>query len=186
MDGTAAIGNATTWATANHVHPSDTSKLNLSGGTLTGALTPQTTGGLVGTTLGDNANAGSVGEIISSVVASPGVTLTTAAAANVTSISLTPGDWDVSGELWVAVGAGGATFIDAQISATSGGLALNAINAARAGLYVAFSATGTNTFALRPCRVSLSATTTYYLVAYMAFPSGTCTAYGNIIARRAR
>lgn len=38
MDGTAAIGNATTWARANHVHPSDTSRLPLTGGTLTGGL----------------------------------------------------------------------------------------------------------------------------------------------------
>jgi|HubBroStandDraft_2_1064218.scaffolds.fasta_scaffold00040_39 hypothetical protein len=47
MDGTAAIGNATTWARANHVHPTDTSRaaasalgsyLPLVGGTITGSL----------------------------------------------------------------------------------------------------------------------------------------------------
>jgi hypothetical protein len=47
MDGTAAVGNATTWARANHVHPSDTSRaaasalasyLPLAGGAITGAL----------------------------------------------------------------------------------------------------------------------------------------------------
>jgi hypothetical protein len=39
MDGTAAIGVGTTWARADHVHASDTSRLALTGGTLTGNLT---------------------------------------------------------------------------------------------------------------------------------------------------
>lgn len=38
MDGTAAVGTGTTYARADHVHPSDTSKLSLSGGTMTGDL----------------------------------------------------------------------------------------------------------------------------------------------------
>jgi hypothetical protein len=38
MNGTAAVGTGTTWARADHVHPSDTSRLALAGGTMTGAL----------------------------------------------------------------------------------------------------------------------------------------------------
>jgi len=38
MDGTAAVGTGTTYARADHVHPSDTSRLPLAGGTLTGQL----------------------------------------------------------------------------------------------------------------------------------------------------
>jgi hypothetical protein len=38
MDGTAAVGTGTTWARADHVHASDTSRLPLIGGTLSGAL----------------------------------------------------------------------------------------------------------------------------------------------------
>lgn len=38
MDGTASAGTGTTWARADHVHPSDTSKLSLSGGTMTGNI----------------------------------------------------------------------------------------------------------------------------------------------------
>jgi hypothetical protein len=37
-NGTAAVGSGTTYARADHVHPSDTTKLNVTGGTLTGAL----------------------------------------------------------------------------------------------------------------------------------------------------
>jgi hypothetical protein len=39
MNGTAAVGTGTTWARADHVHQSDTTKLSLTGGTLTGGLT---------------------------------------------------------------------------------------------------------------------------------------------------
>jgi hypothetical protein len=39
MNGAVAIGTGTTWARADHVHASDTSRLPLSGGTLTGNLT---------------------------------------------------------------------------------------------------------------------------------------------------
>jgi hypothetical protein len=39
MDGTAAVGAGTTFARADHVHPSDASRLALTGGTLTGPLT---------------------------------------------------------------------------------------------------------------------------------------------------
>jgi hypothetical protein len=38
MDGTAAVGTGTTYARADHVHPSDTSRLALAGGTMTGAV----------------------------------------------------------------------------------------------------------------------------------------------------
>ena len=38
MDGTAAIGTSLRWAHADHVHPKDTAKLFLSGGTMTGVL----------------------------------------------------------------------------------------------------------------------------------------------------
>ena len=38
MDGTAAVGSGTKWAREDHVHPSDTSKLSLSGGTMSGDL----------------------------------------------------------------------------------------------------------------------------------------------------
>ena len=50
MNGTAAVGTGTTWARADHVHASDTTKVNKAGDTMTGALTlsfPWTTLALV-------------------------------------------------------------------------------------------------------------------------------------------
>lgn len=39
MDGTQTVGTLNTWAHGDHIHPSDTSRLPLAGGTMTGALT---------------------------------------------------------------------------------------------------------------------------------------------------
>jgi hypothetical protein len=52
MNGTAAAGAAAAWSRGDHVHPSDTSRLALSGGTITGVLT------LTGS--GQNINNGSI------------------------------------------------------------------------------------------------------------------------------
>ena len=41
MDGAASVGSSARVARENHVHPSDTAKLSLSGGTMTGILYPQ-------------------------------------------------------------------------------------------------------------------------------------------------
>ena len=186
MDGTAAIGSAATFAKADHVHPSDTSKLPLSGGTLTGALTPSQTAGIVGTTTNNNAAAGSVGEVISANITT-GVPLTTGVAINVTSISLTAGDWDVSGEVWLAAGTGGATAALAAINTVSATLpTTSSLATAMAGGLFTVGASYPFVLPLRSCRVSLNATTTYYLIGQLNFTTGACTATGNIIARRVR
>jgi len=60
---------------------------------VTGTITPGQTTGIVGTTTNNNAQAGSVGEYIESVIASgSSVSLTTSVMVNMTSISLTAGD----------------------------------------------------------------------------------------------
>ena len=214
MDGLATAGNSAQWSRGDHVHPTDTSRyaasnpsgyqtaanvtaslapyalttslasyLPLAGGTLTGPIKPA---GIVGTTTNDNAAAGQIGEVISSVVLSPGVTLTNGTSANVTSISLTAGDWDVSGEIWIAAGTGAPTFANMGVgSATAGITSTPAINQTRVSMG-ALLASATEVFSLKPCRVSLASTTPYYLVAQVGFPSGTTTAYGVIWARRAR
>ena len=68
--------------------------------TFANAITPSTTNGIVGTTLGDNAVAGSVGEYVSSTVANNTVSFSNGTPLNVTSISLTAGDWEAT---WVSV-----------------------------------------------------------------------------------
>ena len=154
--------------------------LPLSGGTMTGPLA------LVGVTDGSNALAGQVGEVIAVNVTTP-VSLTTAVPAVVASVSLTAGDWDVSGEIW-SVTFNSATLVLGALgpSTTLGGS--SALNSSRGQLQVNTAGTlqGSVVMALRPCRASLSAPGTYYLMAQANFASGAPTATGNIIARRAR
>ena len=138
------------------------------------------------TAAADNAPAGFIGEVISSNVTT-GVALTTAVAANVTSIALTAGDWDVQGEVWISIGTGGATAAHAGINTTTAALpAASALNTARETFNMALAASTSVILSLRSCRVSIAATTTFFLVAQCSFPSGAPTATGNIWARRSR
>ena len=198
LNGSAPTGQKARWAlvedTSGESGGNAGSNLSLKAYSDTGALifTPilvaRATGAVTiqGTTTNDNAPAGQVGEVISSVVASPGVTLANGVAANVASISLTTGDWDVCGEMYAIAGAGGASLALAAISPTSGTAAAVAVNASRSILNVAIPAAASNVLTPRPCRASLSVPATYYLVATMSFPSGSCNAYGVLWARRAR
>jgi hypothetical protein len=179
MNGTGAVGTGTTWARADHVHPSDTTRLPLAGGTMTGPTQ------LKGVTDGSDAAAGVVGEFISSVVTT-GVGLTNGVVANVTSIALTAGDWDVQGEAWINPGSGCAQ-ISAAISTVSATQpTAPGTNMARQSINATLTAGAYSILTLRPCRVSVSGTTTMYLVAVSAFTGGSTSATGVISARRVR
>jgi hypothetical protein len=139
-----------------------------------------------GTNTNDSAVAGFVGEVVQSVVTTP-VTLPTGTANNVASISLTPGDWDVMAELWIALPGAGLTLAQGAITATSATMPLAiAANVARTSLNAPMNASGTTSFPLGPVRAQNATTTTYYLVALATYTTGTCTATGKIWARRAR
>ena len=141
---------------------------------------------LVGVTNGSDALAGQIGEVISSVVPSPGVTLTTSVAANVTSIALTAGDWDVQGEVWFAQSAN-LTQIQTGVTPVSAAIPTSpTIDRAIVLINATLTGGARECVGLRTCRVSLSAGAAYYLVATAIFASGTASAYGNIWARRVR
>lgn len=135
----------------------------------------------------DSAAAGYVGEIIRSAVASgSAVSLTSTVAANITSISLTPGDWEVYGQLAFAAG-GGTTITDlyGAINTTSATIPAPDV-APRTTLRLAFTAGASQGFGLAPYRLSLSSTTTVYLVARGDFGVSTLSGFGYIEARRVR
>jgi hypothetical protein len=135
-----------------------------------------------------SAAAGEIGEFISStVLAGSAVSLTTATAANITSISLTAGDWDVWGS--VAFAPNGATtmsVLGGWISTTSATLPTAPNEGAEVFFQLTFTTGTSQFFAIGQKRISLSATTTVYLSAYSAFAVNTNSAYGFIGARRAR
>lgn len=152
---------------------------------VSGTLTPS--GGIVGTSTNNNAAAGSVGEYISSTVAAgSAVALTTATAKTITSISLTAGDWDISGQ--VLVNGTSTTQISTLFGSCS--LASNSVDAAKGFLYVTQAFTPGAAFdvgfAIPTVRLSIASTTTVYLVARATFGTSALSAYGYIGARRAR
>jgi hypothetical protein len=152
------------------------------GATFTGAITPSQTVGIVGTTTNNNAQAGSVGEYATNTTS--GTSLTSGTAANATSVSLTAGDWDVSGEVTYSAGASCVPTIFSQsistTSATSGGSGAQTIWS------TTFGTASTSVMPTPRVRLSLSATTTVYLTANSNFSGGTMTAAGFIRARRIR
>lgn len=149
--------------------------------TFTSTITPSQTAGIVGTTTNNNANAGSVGEHITAT--GTGVSLTTATAANITSISLTAGDWEVDGS--VLFQPAGTT----QVSVVNAGASSTTATLPAIPLYSQANnqGTGLNIGLVIPRqRFSLSGTTTVFLVAASTFTVSTMTATGTIRARRVR
>lgn len=153
--------------------------------TLSNGLSFSSTAGIIGTTTNNNAAAGSVGQLVSSVITSgSAVSLTTATPANIASISLPAGDWDV----WA-----NASFIPAAttnvvqargwISATSAtqpdSSLYSGVQNAAAGIVPA----DTFGFCVPSFRVSLATPTTYYLSCTSAFTVDTLAACGALYAR---
>jgi hypothetical protein len=152
-----------------------------------------TASSVAGTNTNNNAAAGTVGEFVTATVASPGASISTGTPANVTSISLTAGDWDVSATLDFAPAATTTiTQLNASISLTTGALASqagggglgtdptttwNQASSANAALVA---------IVVPPVRISIAATTTVFLVQSATFATSTMTAYGTIRARRMR
>lgn len=141
--------------------------------------------GIRGTLTNDDATSLNVGQFSSSFIAVGSATsLTTATAKNVTSISLTAGDWDVSGNVnFVAT--------TATVTAWSGGISTNTNALPTDGSEVPNGTVITlisenNGITLPRKRISIASTTTVYLVGKATFSAGTVTAYGGITARRVR
>jgi len=154
--------------------------------TATSTITPSQTSGIVGTTTNNNANAGSVGEYVTNTTT--GTSLPVNTGASVASISLTAGDWDVEGIIQtVPAGTTTQSLIATGISTSStafqvlSGSFLNIQELAvsvSAGLNIALATPRT--------RISLSSTTTIYLVAQVNYAVSTLTCNGFIRARRVR
>ena len=159
-----------------------------------GTAYPITTSGAVdfsgataikGTTTNDAATALDIGEYVESLVAvGSAVSLTTATPANVTSISLTAGDWDVEGNINFTEGAATVTIRTGGINSTSATLPTNGSEVENGAQTVAVTAK--NSVTLPRKRFSLSGTTTVYLITTSTFSAGTVGAYGQINARRVR
>jgi hypothetical protein len=148
-------------------------------------------GQLPGTAAMDKASTGNVGEYVSSVTTSGfAVPLMPTITANIASISLTAGDWDVTGLAAFALGATtNVTYLTASLSATTAtsDTSMDRLLIQDFGTgQVIGTAGGNPRYPLPTSRFSLSATTTIFLVTNCGFTVSTNAAYGIIRARRVR
>jgi hypothetical protein len=140
---------------------------------------------IVGTTTNDNAATGSVGEFVSAqVLFAARLNITsTGVARNVTTISLTAGDWDVQGGVYFLGNGSASTAYHSWCSLTSAtepDLSLIAQVGISGGNVV------NNALTTQPLRVSIAGTTTVYLSCLATFTAGTPQCCGFIRARRIR
>jgi hypothetical protein len=175
---------------------SNTLRIGGSGGTAilaTGlnTATPAITlvSGQVGTATNDNAAAGRIGEYLSATrLAGASVALTTGVSTDILALSLTAGDWDVSGNL-IYAGAGGVSVISVLGWITTASATLPTLpNGGMETLWVGTPPT-TNVapyLSIATGRISIAATTVIYLSTNCQFSGGTVSSYGFIGARRAR
>lgn len=160
----------------------------------TGALSRSGNGGIPvqGTNTNDNAASGYVGEFISSVVAvGSGPVLSTDVVSNVTSITVTPGDWDIEGEAWYVAGSGTTLgYMDAAISKTSATLPTDvALDLARFRIILPSNASVSNSVlpvTLGRVRASVNTNTTFWLCGRAGFAASGMSLSGKISARRVR
>lgn len=150
-------------------------------------------GPVTGTSTNDNAGAGQLGEFITSTVpVGSQVSLTTATTANMTSISLTAGDWDCNVQMNFNVAGGTVADIRMGPSPTSATIATQPANGVVGTDSLVISplglagATGVYTLGNIDVRISTASTVTIYATALANFSAGTVAVYGTIRARRVR
>jgi hypothetical protein len=144
-----------------------------------------------GTNTNDSAAAGFVGEYASTItlIASE---VSINGPANVCTLSLTAGDWDVIGELWVDTATGAATVngrMQASITQTTATQASVPSDSTAKAAYDALplvSTTASVVLPVGPVRQSLSGTTNIFLVGSCGTSAGTAFGYGKLSARRRR
>jgi len=155
----------------------------LGASTATSLAFSPTTGGIIGTTAADSASSGTVGQIISSSIASgSSVSFTTATAKDVTSISLTAGDWDVYGNV--------TSTVSVSFTQIIGWISTSSATTPDSSLYTGLAAGSALSENIQFCvpfvRINVSSTTIVYLSAKCTFTAGTITCCGTLFARRAR
>lgn len=148
---------------------------------------PVSSGGILGTATNDNACVGCVGEVLTATVAPAAVALTTGVSANVTSVSLTAGDWDCTGTVNYTYGATtSVTNLTGGVSATSATLPTQDSRFDQETAAQVPTGGAVGAYPVPVTRQSLAATTTAFLVTSATFTVSTLSAGGTIRCRRMR
>jgi hypothetical protein len=149
-----------------------------------GPYSTATQGQLPGTTTNDAASTGNIGEYLNSNVASgSAISLSNATPANLTSKSLTAGDWDVWCDANFAGVPTGGTTIQTSVSTTSATVDSTLGRRVNTPLMPTASS---DAYTYVNGVFSLASTTTIFCVVNAVFSGGSISAYGNLQARRRR
>ena len=151
----------------------------------TGTITPSQTAGIVGTTTTNDAQAGSVGE---SIMSSSALTNypATGTWGDLTSISLTAGDWDIAAVTQQTTPGTMTGETRIGISTTSGNSATGLTIGYNRLTFPNATVAADSGSSIPMYRLQLSSTTTVYLKFFTEYSTGTPKAIGTIIARRRR
>jgi hypothetical protein len=201
MNGAGAVGTATTWARADHQHPTDTSRAPLASPAFTGNPTapnptPSTDADSsiattyfvrTGITDGSEALAGQVGEYLSAqCLSSASIPLTSGIDTGITTLSLTPGDWDLSASIGFTMANNNSTTLKAWIN-TAGGTSAPPVDQVGGNVVMPIANNTPQVITpLVPTRVNLTATTIMRLGATITTSGGTISGWGKLMARRRR
>lgn len=149
-----------------------------------GLISPAYPAGISGNKTGSSVTAGSLGEFVQAVIGTNTPITTSGVAQNCTSISLTAGDWDVTGSVFWAAAAGAGLWTNTASS-------ISAVSATQSSNSYYFGQTGQSTgaavnvsYAVPGQRVNVSTTTTIYLVVQSTYSSGTMNYQCQLQARR--
>ncbi len=147
--------------------------------------TPATIQDLRGTATNDDASVGGIGEYAESLIPIGSVSaLTSTVAANLTSINLTAGDWDVEGNINYVMAGATVTQKEGGLSDAANTLPTDGTEVYDGAQFVTVTAIDGQALPLK--RFSLSVNSTIYIVAKATFAAGTVNVFGGITARRPR
>jgi hypothetical protein len=140
----------------------------------------------IGTATNDSAAAGYVGEYILSQNTA-GTSLTQNVVTNITSITLSAGDWDVSSNVNLTYTTTNSTTFTLQGGITTTSATLGALDTySQFVVHAGNAATQTQIFASPEVRLSLSTSTIVYLIGFANGGLSSITGRGTIRARRVR
>lgn len=142
---------------------------------------------IAGVQSGAAATAGCIGEVITSTVSGAAVAAT-GTVGNITSISLTPGDWLITGQ---AIVTGGATGLTSGTACQMSIVTTTATNGTAGSTMtqesvLALLSNGLFPLTLPGIRVNISASASYFLTEQVSFAAGSPTVSGTITATRIR
>lgn len=145
----------------------------------------EATAGTWATTPSENSNwPFANGELITASLSSGSATsLTTATAKTITSITITPGEWDIWGMAGFLI-TGNATQVIGAISTSNNTLPTEPFLGGYSQMGAVSGAIANQNLSISATNIYVTSNTTVYLIGKCTFSTNACTGYGSILARR--